>query len=61
MKGVAFGLLVGDDEGDKVKNNKFEFPSTYLYLIAFCEVFVRFCITGSQKKDEVIILKKLVL
>ena len=33
--GVAFGLFVGDDDGDNVKNIKFASPSTYLYLIAF--------------------------
>ena len=30
MNGVAFGLLVGDDEGDNVKNKRFAEPSTYL-------------------------------
>ena len=35
INGVAPALFVGDDDGDKVRNNKLEFPSTYLYLIAF--------------------------
>jgi hypothetical protein len=28
INGVAFGLLVGDDDGDNVQNNKFDAPST---------------------------------
>jgi hypothetical protein len=48
MNGVAFGLLVGDDDGESVQNTKLVVPSVYLYLIDFCDVFVRFCITGSQ-------------
>jgi hypothetical protein len=59
IKGVAFGLFVGDDDGDKVQKIKFVAPSTYLYLIDFWELFVWFSKTGSQKKEDVIILKKL--
>jgi hypothetical protein len=40
--GIAFGLLVGDDEGVNVQNIKLVLLSVYLYLIAFCEVFVKF-------------------
>ena len=58
INGVAFGLFVGDEDGDNVKNIKFELPSTYLYLILFCVVFVSFVTTGSQKNDEVTTLKK---
>ena len=53
MKGVALGLFDGEEEGETVQNNKLVAPSTYLYLIAFCELFVKFSTTGSQKKDEV--------
>jgi hypothetical protein len=35
INGVAFGLFVGEEDGDKVKNIKLESQSTYLYLIAF--------------------------
>ena len=28
INGVAFGLLVGDDDGDKVQKSKFDVPST---------------------------------
>ena len=42
MYGGALGLLVGDADGDKVQNNKLVLLSTYLYLIDFCEVFVKF-------------------
>jgi hypothetical protein len=59
MYGVAFGLFVGADDGDTVQNNKFVLLSEYLYLIDFCDEFVKFCTTGSQKNDDVIILKKL--
>ena len=59
MNGVAFGLLVGDEDGDSVKKIRFEFPSTYLYLIDFWVVFVSFVTTGSQKNDDVTTLKKL--
>ena len=33
--GVAFGLLVGDDDGETVQKIKFVLLSVYLYLIAF--------------------------
>ena len=56
IKGVAFGLVDGDDEGVNVQNTKLVVPSEYLYLTDFWRVFVKFCVTGSQKKDEVIIL-----
>ena len=42
MYGIALGLLVGDDVGDRVQKTKLVVPSTYLYLIDFCDVFVRF-------------------
>ena len=48
MNGVAFGLFVGDDDGDKVQNIKFVDDSTYLYLIDFWLVLVKFSTTGSQ-------------
>jgi hypothetical protein len=35
INGVELGLLVGDEDGDKVKNIKLDVPSTYRYLIAF--------------------------
>jgi hypothetical protein len=59
INGVAFGLFVGEDEGDNVRNIKFEFPSTYLYRIAFWVVFTSLVTTGSQKKLDVTTLKKL--
>jgi hypothetical protein len=40
MNGVALGLFVGDDDGETVQNSKFVAPSTYLYLIDFCDEFV---------------------
>ena len=58
MYGVAFGLVVGEDDGDNVKNIKFELLSTYLYRIDFCWVLTWFVTTGSQKKFDVTILKK---
>jgi hypothetical protein len=58
INGVAFGLFVGDDDGDSVRNIKFASPSTYLYLIAFCVVLTSFVTTGSQKKQDVMTLKK---
>ena len=45
---MALGLLVGEDDGESVQKSKFDVLSTYLYLIAFCDVFVKFCTTGSQ-------------
>ena len=56
IKGVAFGLFEGALDGVNVQNIKSLPCSTYLYLIAFWELFVRFVITGSQKNDEVIIV-----
>ena len=61
INGIEFGLLVGAEDGDNVQKIKFVLFSVYLYLIAFCEVFVRFCTIGSQKNEDVIILKKLAI
>jgi hypothetical protein len=40
INGVEFGLLVGDDDGDRVRKIKLVFPSTYRYLIVFAVVLV---------------------
>ena len=56
MNGVAFGLLDGALDGERVQNNKSLPLSTYLYLIDFWDTLVRFVVTGSQLNDEVIIL-----
>ena len=45
---MVLGLLDGDELGVNVKNIKFVVISEYLYLIAFCDEFVKFDNTGSQ-------------
>jgi hypothetical protein len=51
INGVADGLLDGALEGDNVQKIKSLPFSTYLYLIAFCELFTKLVTTGSQKKE----------
>ena len=41
-KVFALGLFVGAEDGDNVQKIKFVLFSAYRYLIAFCDVLVRF-------------------
>jgi hypothetical protein len=42
IKGTAFGLFVGADDGDNVQKTKLVLLSVYRYLTAFCDVLVKF-------------------
>ena len=54
INGKAVGLFDGADVGVRVQNKRLLPPFIYLYLIAFWLLFVKFCVIGSQKNEEVI-------